>query len=379
MKVDRSSRSEAFARHGLEPRIETDGPERIPASRLVTTGLSGRERFDAWRNSVATIFSCEPRDPEEIDRFDAEVTAFDLGSVLFAESRASGQRFSRNNRLIRATGLDHLMIQWYRRGGYQGMHAGDGVSVEAGQVGVLDLGREFETQIDGDHFQNCSVFLPRNLVLPRLRSRRSLHSLRLSVDSALGRILTKWLDTTAEELPRATLAEAPAITQSILATMTVLLDSVDADGDPSASLDKPAGNAMRDYIERNLLDPDLDVESICATFRCSRAYVYQLFREHHGVARYIQERRLVGVYKDLTSPASLQQSVSALAHKWGFSSHSHLCRRFRERFEMSPGDARELAFAGGVDARMVCDAAEADSHVPAYHDWLARLADLRDG
>lgn len=341
--------------------------------------MSGSERFDAWRASVAAIFSCEPRAPEEVDGFVARVTAFDLGSVLFAESAASGQRFVRSERLIRSTDIDHLMIQWYRRGGYRGMHAGDDVTVSPGDVSVLDLSRPFKTRIAGDHFHNCNVFIPRNFLLPQLRSGRALHSLRLSVDSALGRIFTRFLAATAEELPHATQAEIPTITQSIVGTVAVLLDSVEYAGDPSSLLDEPTSQAMRDYIEANLQDPHLDADSLCAAFRCSRAYAYRLFREQQGIAAYIMERRLVRVREDLASPACAHQSVSQIAFKWGFSSHSHLCRRFRKRFGMSPGEARERTLGGEGSPTVAPGIRRVAPIAPRYRDWLVRLAERKDG
>jgi len=209
-----------------------------------------------------------------------------------------------------------------------------------------------------------NVFVPRSLLLRQLRSHRTLHSSRLSVDSALGRIFTAFLTATAEELPRATQAEIPAIAESIIGTIAVLLDSVAMASDPSSLLDEPTQRAMRDYIELNLQDPDFNVDSVHLAFRCSRAHAYRLFREYEGIASYIQNAHL---------------SVSEIAFKWGFSSHSNLCRRFRDLYQMSPSEARNLARSEGEVATVGQGAHAVESRAPRYRDWLVRLADRKDG
>jgi AraC-like DNA-binding protein len=348
----------------------------IPSSRLDTDGLSGPQRFEAWRDSVAPLFDCQFIDPDDALDFQVDTTVLDLGDVLFAESRANALRFERSSRLIRRGGIDHFLIQWYRRGGYQGDHARDRIRVDAGEIGVLDLGREFLTQTKGRHFENRNVFIPRSLLLPRMRRCRDPRSLRLSGTSVLGRILTGHLETTWAEIPRADAAESTAIAESIVDIVATCLDAGDTIADPPSVLDSASGRAMRDFVEANLTDENLGPDLLCATFRCSRSYLYRAFRGEGGLVPYIQTRRLLQVHRELTSSGVNAPTLSELAYKWGFAGHSHLSRRFRAQFGMTPTDARDL----GRQSAALRPQSEGRVHdgvrkAPAYRDWLQQLAD----
>lgn len=356
---------------------EARDPPPISCSTLDTEGLSAEQSFEAWRASIAPLFDCAPA-TAGLGGFRARAVAFDLGSVILAESRASGQTFARSRALVRREGLDHFLVQWYRDGGYHGDHAGGFVAVEAGEIGILDLGSEFSTETIGDSFQTYNVFIPRDVLLSHLRRTSDPRRVRLSPESALGRILASHLQATWQELPRASQPEAAAIAESLASVVAAAVDGQGSSGDPAAGLDASSVRVLCDFIDANLAREDLGVDLLCRNFRCSRSYVYRLFREMGGVLRYIQERRLLRIHRELTTPNATPLNVSEVAYAWGFRSHSHLSQRFRERFAMTPSDARALAREQAARAQSRRPRSRADSarnhRIPEFRDWFRRLA-----
>ncbi|MFJ1791192.1 helix-turn-helix domain-containing protein [Kitasatospora griseola] len=103
---------------------------------------------------------------------------------------------------------------------------------------------------------------------------------------------------------------------------------------------------LREHIEENLADPDLSPESIARSQHISVRYLHKLFQQDGTtVGQWVRQRRLDACRRELERPARRQTSVSAVAHRWGFVSHSHFSRAFRETYGVSPRQWQAYAAA----------------------------------
>jgi AraC-like DNA-binding protein len=98
---------------------------------------------------------------------------------------------------------------------------------------------------------------------------------------------------------------------------------------------------LRDYIEMNISEPGLSAEHLAKAFHMSRATVYRLFEAEGGVTNFIIARRLERSILMLTSQDK-PRYVGEIAFGLGFASEAHFSRKFRQRFGMSPREARNL-------------------------------------
>ncbi|MEU3567671.1 helix-turn-helix domain-containing protein [Kitasatospora sp. NPDC036755] len=111
----------------------------------------------------------------------------------------------------------------------------------------------------------------------------------------------------------------------------------------------PTGSAellarIRAHIEENLADPDLGPESIARSQHISVRYLHKLFQQDGTtVGQWVRRRRLDACRRELERPARRQTSVSAVAHRWGFVSHSHFSRAFRDAYGVSPREWQAYA------------------------------------
>jgi AraC-like DNA-binding protein len=133
------------------------------------------------------------------------------------------------------------------------------------------------------------------------------------------------------QLDHARADEADELAGRIAETVNTIL----AD-DEFTPTDRDLAVAMRDFVKVNLGDLDLDVDTLRATFHCSRATVYRLLEPQGGVAAYIREQRLLRCFDELTRPAKLPRSISEVATRWGFENPSHFNRLFRAKFGLAP-------------------------------------------
>jgi AraC-like DNA-binding protein len=95
---------------------------------------------------------------------------------------------------------------------------------------------------------------------------------------------------------------------------------------------------MDRYIERHLLDGAVTVGDIATAHGVSVRTVNRIFNATgQTVGEVIRVRRLARAREDLIDS---DLSVSAIAHRWGFSDPSHFTRSFKAHYGASPREYR---------------------------------------
>ncbi|MFC3578013.1 helix-turn-helix transcriptional regulator [Streptomyces yaanensis] len=105
---------------------------------------------------------------------------------------------------------------------------------------------------------------------------------------------------------------------------------------------------IREYIEENLMDPDMSPESIARAHHISVRYLHKLFQnEGATVSTWVRKRRLESCRHDLGRLSNRRRTVAAVAQSWGFASPSHFSRIFRQAYGVSPSERQISASAEG--------------------------------
>jgi AraC-like DNA-binding protein len=340
---------------------------RLPCSRFDTDWLPPDDRFDLWRDSMALIFA--PQRARSADEsFSARIHIYHLDQLLFSEATSTGQRFRRGRAWI-PDGVDHFLVQLHRGGGYGGNNGQREMSVRPGDVSVLDLGRDVD--LESAAFNNLTLIVPRDLLLSRLAKGTDPHGRVFARESATGQILGNHLSSVWRALPHANLSDIPAINGALLGGIAGCIGGgidlgADSREETSRALEQSLLETICDHIEAHLHEPALNAALLQRSFHLSRATLYRLFRNNGGVTAYIRQRRLLRCYRHLA--AGTTERIIDTALQWGFSSHSHFTRAFREEFGINPSDVqsehlnRKLAAVAGHDQSMF-----------AWRDWIRTL------
>lgn len=102
------------------------------------------------------------------------------------------------------------------------------------------------------------------------------------------------------------------------------------------------------YIQQQLHNPDLTVESLAQVFKCSRRYLYNLFASQHlAPADYIQRQRLESSCQRLADP-NYHRPISELAYQHGFKDAATFSHAFRRRYGLSPTAWRQQQLQVGL-------------------------------
>ena len=102
-------------------------------------------------------------------------------------------------------------------------------------------------------------------------------------------------------------------------------------------------------IEANLADPELGPEHVARACFISTRYLYRVFeREGLSVCEWIRSARLDRCRRDLHDPAFADQSIVAIASRWGLPNAQHFSRLFRASYGCSPREYRRSAGLDGA-------------------------------
>ncbi|WP_120717433.1 AraC-like ligand-binding domain-containing protein [Tsuneonella amylolytica] len=308
-------------------------------NKLPRLGLSadtGVAALDQWREATAMLFAVEPVETP----FRAAISSYSLGEVLFGASASVAHRFVRDPALVARSGIDHLLVQLYLEGGFEGIADRAPCVVEPGDIVLFDLARTFDTW--ATRFANLNLVVPRRLLPAHVRD-RNLHGTVLTPQTPAGRMLAAHLRSLWSVCENAAASDAPEIVRVTVATVSAVLEDLGAeDGAASPRLH---GNAeVVAYIEDNLGLRSLDADHLCERFGLSRSNLYRQFERIGGVATFIRNRRLEAAFDDLNTTPRRSGRIEAIARARGFASEDSFARAFRKRYGFSP---KELGAPSG--------------------------------
>lgn len=341
--------------------------------RFSTAQVPAGERFDAWRADAAPLFEFGSIAEAHIP-YDSSFDITLLDSMMFGGRswahplQQVHHTMCRSPHKIRGDDLDGYYLQLQIGESLAGYAGRTLVNAGPGALCVLDLAAPFELQVTtGDTV--CMV-IPREL-LPEGAAK--LHG--ESPQGATAQLLIDYLLSLRTNLPGMrpdVLPHAIQATRNLL--RACLAPTRDTLHEANRELDALAARRIADYIERNLLAPELTPERICKDMGISRSRLYRLMERGGGVMHVIQRKRLLRARDALLDQsAARRRKIAEVAWAHGFVSEKHFSRAFRQAFGCAPSEIAEqwlgaVSAPGGRRARREAGAA-AD-----FAAWMRQIA-----
>lgn len=124
-----------------------------------------------------------------------------------------------------------------------------------------------------------------------------------------------------------------------LSLILFILDRTDKNISKSASNDERL-YAIIEYINANIAQPELSINSIAAKFYISRSYLSAFFKKNMGItlSAYLRKIRLSNAAMQL---ASTNKKVMDISVDSGFNSLTTFLREFKKEYGISPSDMRQ--------------------------------------
>lgn len=328
----------------------------VEVTQFSVNQLAERERFEAWRASIACIFDVWPHGRDSDHPFVGSIRTARFGELMLSRTETRRQVWRRSPLVIARDGMDHYMVQLYTAG-TQLVDWSDGtVQMPRNGLLVYDLARPMQAR--ATDLSNLTLFVPRPVLEPLLAAPDSHHIRALDEGAPYVRLLREHMLSLHAGLDAQALADPSNLSSAVVHLFAACLNAAD-DGrpEPGRSYEPSLLRRARQEIERRLHGDDLTPESLCRTLGLSRTRLYEVFAPFGGVASYIRNRRLSAALQLVTARTGTPEPIGQIAARFQFTA-SELSRAFRTRYGVSPRQARRhgqtfrnLGESDGVDRR----------------------------
>ena len=288
----------------------------------------------AWQDHLAPIFTVSFR-PETDLTIPISMHGYNLGELLIGDVSAPAHILVRSREMIGQQGIDHILLQFYRRGRSHVETERGSSPVTEVQCIVFDLAQP--VRIVADAVDATNILIPRAALEQHGCHPDTLHGRPLDHDGdPFGRLIHTFVaDVVAcgDLLDR---REALSASTAIIQLCASWLRG-QADGRPLQNQDIRI--RIRRLVEAELGNPRLTPALIATRLGLSRSTLYRLFAPN-GIVAYIRDRRVMAAMRMLVrNEATRPLRVSQVAGTVGFSDERTFRRAFKRRFGFIPSDA----------------------------------------
>ncbi|WDM16181.1 helix-turn-helix domain-containing protein [Streptomyces lavenduligriseus] len=310
---------------------------------LTTDSVPDQEKVTYWNEVLSRTLVPMTVSPRGTGPFDGRIATRRIGYLQISTVEADAKRVSRTPALITpscealvAVGVQISGTATFAQGGRTTeVSEGDLVVYETGRPYSFDYPRRFTTHV----FQ-----LPRRTLSVPDGDIRRIAGDAIHTSGGVGAMLFPFLSS----LTSVAGGHPPVIARRLADVFvdllsTLITERAHPDGTEPDTVSGALLSRIREHIDRNLGDPDLSPESIAQAHGMSVRYLHRLFEgEETTVCRLVQRRRLEECSRELARRGRATPSVSAVAHRWGFSSPAHFSRVFRAAYGVPPREWRAL-------------------------------------
>ncbi|QMU78354.1 helix-turn-helix domain-containing protein [Streptacidiphilus sp. PB12-B1b] len=308
---------------------------------LSTAPLSATDRAEIWHEAVSGTFV-----PMEVNLLEREpspgtIVSSRLGSLQISRVQAGPQVVTRNKHHISRADSESLIVSLQQRGTAIKEQDGRETLIKPGEFSISDSSRLFRKKLEGE-FTFTSFHFPREDLHVRDEDLQALTATTFTSEQGSAALVATYLARMAREVECFDDAVGRRLAATALDLMVLLIDerrgrfASEGPQVAAATLER-----VKDYIMRNLDDPDLSPSRIAEAHFMSVRYLHKLFQcDDTTVSAWIRMQRLERCRRELLRPMGRERGVAAIAHRWGFASHSHFSRAFRAAYGTTPSEWR---------------------------------------
>ncbi|MFE4517774.1 helix-turn-helix domain-containing protein [Kitasatospora sp. NPDC056783] len=310
----------------------------LSTTSLSTASLSASDRAESWRDAVSHAFVPMTVDFLEEVPSPGEIVSHRLGPVRISRIQAGPQAVTRGRHLIADGDSPTLVLSLQERGTALKEQDGRETVVRPGGFSITDTSRVFRKRIE-EEFAFTSFHFPRaELDVPE-RDLRALTATAFDGSEGSAALLTAYLSKMAHEAAELDEAVGRRAAATALDLLALFVDDRAGRSRPRDSRTAASSERIKEYILRNLRDPDLSPSTIAEANFVSVRLLHKLFQlEGATVGGWIRARRLERCSRDLLRPMAREIGVAGIARRWGFANSSHFTRAFRAAYGMTPRD-----------------------------------------
>ncbi|MGW1157929.1 AraC-like ligand-binding domain-containing protein [Streptomyces sp. NPDC002519] len=298
--------------------------------------MPSHAKREFWNHAVSRTLGPLSVTLKSASSFAGQIASGRLGYVKVATIEADAQRMSRtaaHAASVRTAG-DFVSVGLQAQGRSTLVQDGRTALLNPGDMVLYSSARPFTLDQPGT-FRMHVFQVPQSVLAVPDRDVRSVTALPLSADEGVAGRLAPLLSMLAESRFSHPAPVSELLGGTVGDLLAALVGERGTARESRCDLD-PMTARVREYVSRNLADPDLSPETIAAHLSISVPHLHTIFEgEEHTIERWIQLRRLEECRSELARRGQVSPTVSAVVQRWGFVSPAHFSRAFRAAYGMS--------------------------------------------
>ncbi len=317
---------------------------------LSIDSLPQPRREAAWRDAVCDTFVRLECTPERSAPMHGRIEAGLLGNLHVARVTSSPQRVERTRERAAQDDQAFVLLSLQYRGRTVVRQGDHEAVLTPGCIAFYDTARPYTLTLPQD-FDQIVLHLPRDMVdasvprgLDHMAQKLSASNPFAQTIIALGPQLLAMTNTARPGMAARTAAAAVELISLALDSLSeqtqTPTDIAASPRAPSAVADALAWRA-RELIGHQLDDAALTPTRLASQMHVSLRRLQEIFHNQGTtLSDCIWDARLEFARGLLVAATQRQESVSLIAMRSGFSDVAHFCRRFKQRFGVSPSEYR---------------------------------------
>ena len=296
-------------------------------------------RNDWWRSLSSAIYTIEPVDTEENNVLYGYVKSKPFGSLVIGITAFNAQYAKRDHAMIAQDNLDLYLIQLIISGDYSADFGDTNALIRAGDIFILDLTRPLDSLKAAG--SRITMVVPR-IELNRVTNNQDLHGVVLRRESPSTKLLAEYIIGTHDISDTVEAGEVQTVQDSLIKLIAIAVNAGDPGEINKFGLQSSLRQRVIDYIDRNIQNSSISIETLMKNFHVSRSHLYRSFEKDGGIIKVIQDKRLNFAYRMLTDDRNNQRSIKDISYECGFPNVAGFIRLFKAKFGITPSDSRML-------------------------------------
>ncbi|NVZ63030.1 helix-turn-helix domain-containing protein [Pseudomonas gingeri] len=305
-----------------------------PSSQFNTVGTL-REKLDQWSNLIWDVVGRLDTQVIGDGPFEASAMFGHAGTLQYCRLDATPHRVERGQAMISRDDRDLVKLVVQQRGRAIFAQGDREVCLEPGQWALYDTRRPYSvtnlTQV-----RQLVMLVPRSELGLRHGAVGALTARGFGRCAGVERMLPTYLArlfSEIDEVEHSSRAELGTIATHLL--RMALLES--GHKSVTSSSREILRLQVHDFVQQNLMNPQLNVELIASRFRCSKRNLHKAFSDDEStLAQFIWQSRLERVRDAFGDGRLASRSVTEIAYQWGFNNAAHFSKAFKARFGLTP-------------------------------------------
>ncbi|WP_166434180.1 AraC family transcriptional regulator [Vibrio viridaestus] len=291
-----------------------------------TSTIEANERLDYWHSSVCQTYASV--DIQSCIRdYQGTISKKQFDELTITASTGDKINFQRTKSKICTDIREEIQVSLLLKGDVSIESNGVVTKATPGDILIYDSTRPFELRME--QFSTLTTLIPKSL---------------LAIDELGGvlfeksQLVTSIISKVLLEISYSDL-DCPTISQNSITSNFVNLIESNLKGHSSCDskgirIDSQV-DRIKQYLESQLSNPDVTIESVANSMSMSPRTLYRIFsKEGETVMGWLWKKRLSEAHREISTGRFKRVGVAAL--EYGFSDFSHFSRAFKKQYGYTP-------------------------------------------